>query len=462
MNTNGNGRVDAGRGQDGEFDAVIVGGGVAGLATGALLARGGRRVAVLEAGNRIGGRAYAYQDQGFTLNYGPHGVYGPETGVLPQVLTRLGLPPIRHGYPDPRRSFWSLGDRWGAIGQSPLDALTTPLFPPATRVRLLPLMAAIRLRDPEAVAGMTWGEWVERHTSDPLLRRFALALATVNTYTRPAAALDAAFVLRHFRRHLFSRDYVGYMRGGWGTMYEAFADVIRARGGELHTGTRVTGLQVEAGQVIAALTAHRRFVARSFVVTLPPQEAPAMAEEGSPLRQELDVRRSLIDARALCIDLGFARRLRTDLSFVFDIDRDLYFSLHSEVTPDLAPAGGQLLHAMAYLSPDEAADDALNERRHSELLAGLDRHFPGWQEAAVVQRTLPRAVVTTVRQTVEQQGPARVPARASACGNLFFAGDGRDLTCNLSEISLASALEVADLLLPVLATEPAPAPALAP
>ncbi len=461
MNGHGRGNGLAGT-PDGEFDAVIVGGGIAGLAAGALLARAGRRIALLEAGNRVGGRAYAYRDQGFTLNYGPHGVYGPETGVLPKVLARLGLPPIRHGYPDPRRSFWSLGGHWGAIGQSPLDALTTPLFPPATRLRLLPLMGAIRLRDPEAVAGMTLGEWVDRHTSDPLLRRFALGLATLNTYTRPAAGLDAAFVLRHFRRHMFSRDYVGYMSGGWGTMYEAFADVIRARGGELHTGTRVTALHVGAGQVVAAVTAHRRFPARAFVVTLPPQETPDLAEEGSPLRQELEARRRLQDARALCIDLGFDRRLRTDLSFIFDIDRDLYFSLHSEVTPDLAPAGGQLLHAMAYLSPEEALDEALNDVRHGELVAGLDRHFPGWREAAVVRRTLPNAIVTSVRQTVQQQGAARVPARAGACRNLYFAGDGRDLPYNLSETSLASALEVADLLLPVLSTEAAAAAAIAP
>jgi hypothetical protein len=82
--------------------------------------------------------------------------------------------------------------------------------------------------------------------------------------------------------------------------------------------------------------------------------------------------------------------LRTDLTFLFDIDRDLYFSLHSEVTPDLAPEGGQLLHAMAYLSEDDTGSDAALERRKSELLSGLDRFFPGWHDATVVERVLPK------------------------------------------------------------------------
>ena len=43
----------------------------------------------------------------------------------------------------------------------------------------------------------------------------------------------------------------------------------------------------------------------------------------------------------------------------------------SNVTPDLAPPGGQLLHALAYLSPEEASDGALGEARFAALEAGL-------------------------------------------------------------------------------------------
>lgn len=113
-----------------------------------------------------------------------------------------------------------------------------------------------------------------------------------------------------------------------------------------------------------------------------------------------------------------------------------------------------MLHALAYLSPEEAADGGLGEARFRALEAGLDDHFPGWREAAVVRRPLRNVQVASARQTVAQQGLARIPARPASTPNLYFAGDARDLPYNLAENSLASALEVADLLLSERAAAP--------
>ena len=439
------------------YDVAVVGGGVAGLAAGALLAKAGRKTIVLEKGNQIGGRAYTYVDQGFVLNYGAHAMYRPHTGILAQLLQRLDRQPIEAPYPDPRTSYFDLDGRWGTIGSRPQDILTTPLFPFGSKLRFLQLMAALRLSKPERLGEQTLDAWLAQHTNDHLLRRFVLAIATLNSYTRPSSELSAQFMLRHFQRNLFADDYVGYLSGGWSTMYETFASVLREAGGELATGSKVERLELEGGRVAAAKTRDQRYNADTFVLTVPPQEAPKLAEPGSSLREELERWQGMQDVRALCMDLGFSPRLRTDLTFIYDVQRDLYFSLHSEVTPDLAPEGGQLLHAIAYLSPEEATDEWLNERRFRELEQGLDRHFPGWRDAATVQRTLPSAQVTVARQTPEQQGIARVPARSAAARNLYFAGDGRDLPYNLTEISLASAMEVADLIGREWATENQPA-----
>jgi 15-cis-phytoene desaturase len=429
------------------YDVIVIGGGVAGLATGALLAKAGKRVAVLEKGNQIGGRAYTYVDQDFVLNYGPHAMYRPHTGLLADVLKRLEKPPIAAPYPVPRKAYFSLDGRWGAVGTMPQDILTTSLFPFGSRLRIVPLMATIRFTKIDSLPPeQTLGEWLDQKVSDPALREFAVALATINSYTRPARGLSARFMLRHFQRTLFAKDYVGYMSGGWKTMYGAFESALTEHGGEIVTGAGVDRLIVEDRRVVAALANGQRYDADAFVLTLPPQDAPDIVEEGTPLRDELERWRGLEEARAVCIDLGFSRRLRTDLTLVYDVEGDLYFSLHSEVTPDLAPEGGQLLHAMAYLSPEEASDERLRDGRQEQLVGALDKYFPGWRDATVVQRTLPNARVSPARQTPQQQGAARMPARASAAANLYFAGDARDLPYNLSEISLASAMEVADLI----------------
>ncbi len=426
-------------------DVVIIGAGVSGLATGALLAKAGRRVVVLEKGNQAGGRAYTYEDKGFTLNYGPHAIYRPRTGVLGEVLRRLDVAPFEFGYAEPMRSFWADGDRFGALGAKPHEVLRTPLFPLASRLRLLPLMAAIRVAKPKRLGDQTYGAWIDEHIADGRLRRFGRALGTVNTYTRPSRDLSAGFLLGHLQRNLFAKDYVGYMSRGWRTMYDAFAGVIEARGGTIVTAAHVKLLEVADGAVVAACTADARYEADAFVCTLPPQDAPAIARAGTLLGDELAGYSGVEDVRAFCMDLGFSRRLRKDLSYIFDIEHDLYYSLHSEVTPDLAPAASQLMHAMAYLAPEEAADEGLLAGRRAALEAGLDRWFSGWRDALVVERTLPNVRVATLRQTPEQQAH-RLPLCAASAANLYFAGDARDLEGNLTEICLKSAVEVADVL----------------
>ncbi len=74
-----------------------------------------------------------------------------------------------------------------------------------------------------------------------------------------------------------------------------------------------------------------------------------------------------------------------------------------------------------------------------------------------MERTLRNARVSGARQTVAQQGAARVPQRSSAAPNLYFAGDARDLPYNIGELALASALDVAGAIASAtdLAAEPA-------
>ena len=425
-------------------DVVIIGGGMAGLTAGALLAKRGKRVVVLEKGNQPGGRAYTYEDRGFTLNYGPHAMYTPESGILAEVMRRLGRPVPACGYVDPMRAYWADGDRLAVIGAKPHQLMTTKLFSLGERLQVVKFMLAIRSARPDAIPpGTTWREWVEIQTGDRAVQRFANALATVNSYTRPAGDLDAAWLVAHFERTLFAKDSVGYMSGGFRSMYDIFIDELRTNGGTLVTGAHVDRLEVEGERIVAATTSDARYEADAFVCTLPPQDAPVIAADGSALRAEMERWAGLEDVRALCIDLGFSRKVRDGLALVFDIQRDLYYSVHSFTTPDLAPASGQLLHAMAYLSPEEAADAALLQGRRDELLAGLDIHFPGWRDAIAVERTLSAVRVVGARQTPENR-KRLVPLRAAAAANLYFAGDARDIPYNLSQIVLASAMEVAD------------------
>ena len=72
-------------------DVIVVGAGLAGLATAIHLARAGRSVLVLDARSEIGGRARTSTRDGFLLNEGPHALY--RTGDAWAFLEQEALTP---------------------------------------------------------------------------------------------------------------------------------------------------------------------------------------------------------------------------------------------------------------------------------------------------------------------------------------------------------------------------------
>ena len=73
-----------------KFDRVI-GAGVGGLTTAAMLVKSGQRVLVLDRNLHPGGTAYVYQRQGFSFPMGPLGFSNPKTvqKILENLLTVL-------------------------------------------------------------------------------------------------------------------------------------------------------------------------------------------------------------------------------------------------------------------------------------------------------------------------------------------------------------------------------------
>ena len=69
--------------------ALVVGGGLAGLAAACYLARGGRSVTLLEKAKSVGGRALTDTPHGFALNRGVHALY--TGGCASEVLRELGV-----------------------------------------------------------------------------------------------------------------------------------------------------------------------------------------------------------------------------------------------------------------------------------------------------------------------------------------------------------------------------------
>ncbi|KZO95314.1 amine oxidase [Calocera viscosa TUFC12733] len=229
-------------------DVLIIGAGVSGLAAARHLALKGRKVRVLEARERIGGRVNTVPFGQGVAELGAsfiHGTYG--NPVLP-VAREIGIPikflSERHGtvrdhtgvHLPPQMEeliannahetiFAHLRDsaQHGPSVPSPTLALADPLFAPTSRL---------------------WDHIPESNK----LARFQVAAAARTSSGWTGADLDQV----SYRWWGFERDTQGpdaAVVGGYGRVPGFCADVVKERGGEIRLGEEVMGVNVEGGEV---------------------------------------------------------------------------------------------------------------------------------------------------------------------------------------------------------------------
>src|SRR5690606_13784393 len=76
------------------FDVIVVGAGVAGLAAARDLTDAGKRVVVLEARDRIGGRLHTERESGRITDLGASWIHGIENSPVYEATNSFGMRPV--------------------------------------------------------------------------------------------------------------------------------------------------------------------------------------------------------------------------------------------------------------------------------------------------------------------------------------------------------------------------------
>jgi monoamine oxidase len=257
---------------------VVVGAGAAGLMTARDLARAGKRVTILEARARCGGRIYPLptEEFGYPAEGGAEFVHGaaPVTRALMREA-RLSLSP-RGG------TRWRV--RMGAW--SPADS---PL-PHADR-----FYRALT----EVKADLPIAEFLETHFAD---RRYDELRRSI---TRTVEGYDAADPRRAstlaLRDEWMARDdgEHGRIAKGYGALIDYLSSECRRHGAALHLGAAVTAIDQAGGQIAARCCQGATFEADAAILTVP-----------LPLLPEIALPPSARKRAAAAADIGFGNVIK--------------------------------------------------------------------------------------------------------------------------------------------------------
>ncbi|UCC52867.1 MAG: NAD(P)/FAD-dependent oxidoreductase, partial [Anaerolineaceae bacterium] len=276
------------------YDVIVVGGGLGGLTAGALLARAGKQVLVVEQGQHPGGFIREFHYGPYRVNPAIHSIMGCNPGgslgqgVIDAVLNHLGvrdrcqfiavdpfyraqfpdfqmdvplgrdafLDAYQNHFPDDAEGLRSLVDLCSAMFK---EAMQFPAVPRWQDWLLMPFRSPKIFRN----ANSTLAAVMDRFLSDPRLK-------SVYAILYPYLALPPSR-LSFFLWSIMMASYIEqgayYCQGGFQNLADAFAEGLTKHGGELILEMPVKKVRVFGGNVRGIILQNGREIDAPVVIS---------------------------------------------------------------------------------------------------------------------------------------------------------------------------------------------------
>jgi phytoene dehydrogenase-like protein len=394
-----------------DWDVLVIGAGLAGLAAGATATEAGLRTLVLEA-HSPGGRARVTERDGFVFNRGAHALYKGGAGW--EVLRGLGIEP--QGSSPPLGRYQALaGGRFHLLPTGPGSLRRTTLLGRKDKAAYAALLAGLPLLRPRRHAGASVSQWIAGAGFGPAGVAAVTALIRLTTYASDMDTFAADAAIAQLQR---AASGVLYLDGGWAQLIARLAALCQVR-----TGIKVTSVASAAGRVEVA-TSDGPLTARSVIIAAGRPAAAIRLLPADPGWGDLGP-----EVTAACLDAGLRRV--PDPGYVLGVDAPVYATVQSPPARQ-APAGQAVVGAVRYGATEAKADRA-------DLEAHLARAGVR-EEDVVTSRFLARMVVAGAAPIAARGGLGGRPAvDATGLPGGYLAGDWVGPTGLIADAALASA-----------------------
>ncbi|WP_425616312.1 phytoene desaturase family protein [Anatilimnocola sp. NA78] len=419
-------------------DVVVVGGGLAGLLAATKLAKGGRRVVLLEQAKGLGGRAATTVKGELRFNLGPRALY--LHGHAHRLLKELDVP-FTGDFPNTGKGMGVYGGKEHQLPRNVSQIFTTTLLSWREKWQLFRFFQQIPTLETASLQHTSLTEWVTTHYGSGAIANLLFGLFRLSTYAADLDALSAGATLDQFRIGLSGN--VWYIDGGWQAIVDQLRDIAQQAGVQIRTGAHVHAVRNFESGVLVQATHQPDLRASAAILAVSPQVASlllGLPEQHALVRWAVEAR----PVQAACLDLALSQLPRPEHRFELGLDEPTYASVHSAAA-QFAPPGVAVIHVMKYL-PSETNESARDHEQQLERV--LDRWQPGWHSHVLARRYLPAMTVTHALPQAAHGGVAGRPQVAVAnYPNVYLAGDWVGQRGQLADASAASAETAVNLIL---------------
>jgi phytoene desaturase len=399
---------------------IIIGGGLAGLTAGALLAKKGLSVQLFEARDKAGGCCATTNVQGFTFNDGALCLILPD--VLDHAFSRLGLErtvllPLRkishcHTTTLPDGAVVTMGEGL----QVGVDGGREKVDPAQLRAELEHMLAK-------------WAPVLDFFTQDVAFHPFSLQRVVARGwrhlpkfYGSAGAEIKALFSSQAVRAAfsgallfngvppeempvsmilgLVSMLREGYYlpEGGMGRITEVVRDAFVQNGGEIYLNAKIERIAVKDGQAVGVQAVGMGFVEGQAVLSTTSGMATflsLLSPEDAPAGMRRKAQKTRLSYRSFVLQLGLSNKVEAPSHFIdelpfMDAQRKLFadsgdagawltYSVPTVTMPELAPPGGSLIELFMPVDAGmllSAWDEEARTRVVERAIQALSRRYP--------------------------------------------------------------------------------------
>ncbi|WJH33025.1 FAD-dependent oxidoreductase [Paenibacillus sp. CC-CFT747] len=430
-----------------KMKVAVIGGGLAGLTAAAYLSESADIEGVLlERSPHLGGRAFTYEKNGFTLNYGAHAIYGLDRHKLTEMGNELGLS-FSSKQVDKRKVMYSKN---GQLTPAPLDfvnLIRTDLLSTMQKVRFVGEITAIIAQIHQLKNYETLGDYIAHSQADEDVKELWEHLVCSNFFISPedARKVPGPVISEYYHNLFLSQRPVNYVLGSWAVITNQLRGKIET------TGRWEIGLQEAVEEVRYAdrkfilRTKHRELEFDKVIFAMPVQQVIKLLR-GTAWEPFLAPYENNTPTEVMVYDVGLKEVVARPFNYISDMDNKMFISDVSATDHTLVPEGGQLLQGIAYLSDtfdSEEERKAYLDRKTEQMEGLFDRYYPGWRDAISVKRVSKKAMVASVKNISRNE---LLPTRVENVP-FYFCGDGCTGKGELAERAFSSARTVAKLIL---------------
>lgn len=425
-------------------DAIIIGGGYAGLSAAALLAKQGRRVTLLERAGRLGGRASYVEKDGFVWEYGQHSCRLAGDGIAARVFNKLERPLT---FQDARGSdsFMYMDGKLYPRPEGPLALLLTELMSFRARLDFLRFYARLLSLNPNDWYDKTLLELYREHHSNAEVERFLSFLGLTVMLSDPAR-VSAGEVIQFLKRAAKARVKQGEPRGGTRQLITKLHDAIEEHGGEIRTSETAVSILTDDHTAVGVRTRQGEYQAGAVICAFPLFRLFGLMDESLFAPEFVSYVRNIKSSSGLSIDFVFDEPITQIKGSILGVHLPLWVKFWRHEEPGPAPEGKHVCTWGLLLPPDEPPAQEAVDKTEMRIKGIMEELFPGILRKVVRERKLFVPVLNGNMLMTRQSYPHRPDIASKDISRLYFVGDTtRGEGCS-GDIAFSSALKLSETL----------------